>query len=99
MILNTAPDGAKVLDLSAAHIARAEATVQARVIKISAGYVEVRNEIDVFAADDFFQNRIRDGLAKLLKDPADIDEIVKFGLTSSDLELLTDFVLGKTPGE
>lgn len=99
MILNTAPDGAKVLDLSAAHVARAEATGVARFVKISAGYIEVNNEIDVFAADDFFQNRIRDGLSKLLKDPSDIDEIVKFGLTASDLELLTDFVLGKTPGE
>lgn len=99
MILKAAPEGAEVLDLSAAHVARAEATGTTRVVKITAGYIEVNNEIDVFAADDFFQNRIRDGLAKLLKDPADIEEIVKFGLTAPDLEMLTEFVLGKTPGE
>lgn len=100
-ILSAAPEGAEVLDLGAARVARAEAR-QGKplpVIKLSAGYVEVSPEMDVLSADDFAAGRIRDGLAKLLADPADIDELVKGGVSKDDLEQIVQFVTANSLGE
>ena len=100
-ILKTAPEGAEVLDLGAARVARAEAR-QGKplpVIKLSAGFVEVSAEMDVMSADDFAAGRIREGLAKLLADPTDVDELVKGGISKDDLEQIVQFVTGKSLGE
>lgn len=100
-ILKNAPEGAEVLDLGAARVARAEAR-QGKplpVIKLSAGYVEVSPEMDVLSADDFRVGRIRQGLEKLLADPADVDELVKDGLSKPDLESIVEFVTGNSLGE
>ena len=100
-ILKTAPEGAEVLDLGAARVARAEAR-QGKplpVIKLSAGFVEVSAEMDVMSADDFAAGRIKEGLAKLLADPTDVDELVKGGISKDDLEQIVQFVTGKSLGE
>lgn len=100
-ILVSAPEGAEVLDLGAARAARAEARVGKAlpVIKLAAGFVEVSPEMDVLSADDFAAGRIREGLAKLLADPADVDELVKGGISKDDLEQIVQFVTGNSLGE
>jgi len=102
-ILKDAPEGAKVLDLAAARAAREEARVQAGeakpVIKLEAGFVEVNPEVDVLAAEAFTEGHIRDGLAKLLADPADIDVLVEGGLSRFDLEAIVNFITGVGLGE
>jgi hypothetical protein len=101
-ILKKAPAGAEVLDLDAAHAARAEARAAAgktsSFIKISAGYVEVRAEAPLSAAVALQSENIRDGLAGLLVDPADIDALLG-EITSQDLEALTGFITGSSLGE
>lgn len=102
-ILKDAPEGAKVLDLAAARAARDEARAKAgetsAVIKLEAGFVEVKPEIDVLCAEDFKEGRIRLGLAKLLADPDDIDALVERGLSQGDLEAIVTFVTGVSLGE
>lgn len=102
-ITNEAPKGAAVLDLEAARAARVEARVAAGeanpVIKLAAGYVEVNAEVDVLSAEDFAAGRIRDGLAKMLADPADIDVLVEHGLSAEDLKAIVEFISGVSLGE
>lgn len=100
-ILREAPEGSEILDLGAARAARAEAR-QGKplpVIKLSAGFVEVSPEMDVMSADDFAAGHIKDGLAKLLADPADVDELVAGGISKDDLEAIVQFVTGNSLGE
>lgn len=102
-ILSSAPEGAEVLDLDAARAARAEARAAAGkglpLIKVSAGYVEAKPEIDLECAEDFLAGRFRDGLAKLLADPADVDALWAGGLSRADLDTIGEFVNGATSGE
>lgn len=100
-ILTAAPEGAEVLDLDAARAARAEAR-QGKplpVIKLSAGYVEVSPEMDVLSADDFANGHIKEGLAKLLADPADVDVLAQGGISKDDLQAIVQFVTGNSLGE
>lgn len=100
-ILTEAPAGAEVLDLGAARAARAEARKgqPLPVIKLSAGFVEVSPEMDVMSAEDFAAGRLREGLAKLLADPADVDELIAGGVSKDDLEQIVQFVTGNSLGE
>jgi hypothetical protein len=102
-ILNTAPEGANVLDLGAARAARAEVRAASGqsvpLIKIDAGFIEVRPEIDLLCAEDFVAGKFHEGLAKLLVDPADIDVLLADGLSKDDLEAITTFVTGTGLGE
>jgi hypothetical protein len=92
-ILSKAPEGAKVLDLGAARSARAEVRAAEGqgnpVIKLAAGYVEVRPEISISIASAFENNDIRGGLAGLLVDPADVDALFDDGLTAQDMEAVS----------
>lgn len=101
MILDTAPEGANVLDLDAAREARAEAKKDEPnpVIKLQAGFVELRKEVDITAADDFKDGNLLAGLAKLLADPADVAALTKDGFSSEDLSAVTMFVSGRSLGE
>jgi hypothetical protein len=102
-ILKSAPEGANVLDLDAARVARAEARAAAGeslpLIKVAAGYVETKPEIDLTCADDFVAGRISAGLAKLLADPTDVASLLADGLSRDDLEAITTFVAGTSLGE
>ena len=102
-ITNEAPKGAPVLDLEAARAARVEARAAAGeanpVIKLAAGYVEVNPEMDVLSAEDFTAGRIRDGLAKMLADPADIEVLVEQGISAEDLKAIVEFISGVSLGE
>lgn len=101
-ILSAAPEGARVLDLDAARAARAEARAAAGqalpMIKVAAGFVPVRAEIDIECVEDFTAGRFRSGIARLLADPADVDVLID-GLTKDDLEIITKFVTGASLGE
>lgn len=102
-ILKTAPDGANVLDLAGARAGRAEARALAGesnpVLKIDAGYLELKPEIDITTSEDFLAGQTRVALSKLLVDPADVDALLSAGLSTGDLEAITKFVAGATPGE
>lgn len=102
-ILQNAPEGAKVLDLNAARVARAEARSAAGeanpVIKLEAGFIEVNPEVDVLSAEEFAAGRIREGLAKLLVDPSDIDALVEVGVSDGDLKAIMSFITGVSLGE
>lgn len=102
-ILKSAPEGAQVLDLDAARVARMEARAAAGLgslfIKLAAGYVEVKPEVDLLAGDAFTSGRLADGLSKLLADPADVEAILAGGLSKDDLEEITRFVTGLSVGE
>lgn len=100
-ILDRAPDGAEVLDLGAARAARKEARgdLPKPVIKLTAGFVEINPEFDVLSAEDFAAGHIKAGLARVLADPTDIDELVKGGLSQADLEAIVSFVTGRSLGE
>lgn len=102
-ILSAAPEGARVLDLDAARAARAEARAAAGeglpLIKVSAGFVEVRAEVDLTAAEDFLAGKFREGLALLLADPADIDAVLAGGLSKDDLDAIGTFITGASAGE
>ena len=101
-ILKKVPEGAEVLDLGAARVARAEARVAegkaGRFLKISAGYIECKVEIPVEVAFTL-QSDVKEGLAGILMDPKDIDALLADGLSSQDLEAMTDLVTGKSLGE
>ena len=102
-ILKKAPEGAEVLDLGAARAARAEARAAsgqgASFLKFGAGYVEVKPEFALSVAFDFKAENIQEGLAGLLVDPADLDALLKDGLTAQDLEGITAFISGSMLGE
>lgn len=102
-ILSKAPENATVLDLGAARAARQEARTAAGVtnpvIKLGAGFVEVRPEIDVLCAEEFSAGNIKGGLARLLADPDDIDAIAGEGLSKDDLEAIIQFITGVSLGE
>lgn len=100
-VLQEAPEGAEVIDIASARAARAEidATLPPVLLKIDAGFVQLRRELDVLCAEDFTSGRFRAGLAKILADPADIDELVAFGLSRPDLEQIVNHITGKTLGE
>lgn len=100
-IRTEAPEGARVLDLEAARAARAEARVgqPLPVVKLSAGYIDVKPEIDLLCVEDLKAGRFREGLARLLADPDDVDTLLSSGLTDADALLLTKFVTGQEPGE
>ena len=101
-ILKKAPEGAEVLDLGAARVARAEARAAeglgAKFLKISAGFIEVKVEIPVEVAFTL-QSDIKAGLEGMLVDPTDIDALLTDGLTAQDLEAMTALVTGKSLGE
>ena len=98
-ILETIPEGAAVIDLDAARIARAEARESKTFIKLSVGYVEVKPEIALESAEAFQQERVRDGIALLLSDPADVDALYKDGISAEDLAVIVEHISGKTLGE
>jgi hypothetical protein len=98
-LLDKLPDGADVLDLGAARVARAEARKSASFIKLEAGFVEVNHEVPLEAAYLFQQEDIKKGLSLLLADPADVAVLFEAGLTAQDLEAIVQFVSGKQLGE
>lgn len=101
-IVSKIPANAEVLDLAAARAARAEARAAdgkgTPFLKLSAGYVEVQPEIPVAAAFLFQEEKIKEGLALILVDQADIDILWPI-LTQDDLAALVNFVTGKSVGE
>ena len=101
MILKEAPAGAEVIDLVAARAARAEVRkdAPARLVKVTAGFVELAPEIDIFCAADLMEGRYKEGLSKLLADPADIEPLLAFGLSVDDLSILTEAITGRSLGE
>ena len=102
-ILKKAPEGARVLDLNASRVAHAEALAAEGapnpVIKLAAGFIEVRPDLNLLCAEDFTEGRFSAGLAKILIDPTDADELLKGGLTKEDLEAISAFITGKSLGE
>ena len=102
-ILKAAPEGATVLDLDAARVARAEARAAAgqgaSFLKFAAGYVEVKPEFALSVAFDLQAERIEEGLAGLLVDPADLEALLADGLTAQDLKSITEFITGTPLGE
>lgn len=101
-ILDTVPEGADVLDIPAAHKARAEQRAAdgkgSPYIKLTPGYVAVVAEIPLQAAVDLQGERIAEGLAQLLADPADAAALLS-ELTAADVEALAQFITGNTLGE
>lgn len=92
MISETAPEGAKVLDLSALRLARAEARTDQPlpVIKLSTGFVTCVAEVPIEAGYLLGEGKVLETLQLLCADPADADAIIADGLTAQDLsELLT----------
>lgn len=102
-ILSSAPEGATVFDLDGARAARAEARAAAGVglpvLKVSAGYIEVKPEVDLDSADLFLAGDLKGGLAKLLADPADVDAVLAGGLSREDLDAIGTFITGLNQGE
>jgi hypothetical protein len=98
-IIKNLPDGASVIDLGAARVARAEAKEAKSYIKLAAGFIQVKTEIPLEVAFAFEEGRILDGLASMLADPADADSLIKDGLTAEDLEVIIGHVSGKSLGE
>ena len=101
-ILSKLPEGASVLDLDAARVARQEARAAQGLgdpfIKLEAGYVQVVPEVPLAAAYLFQDERIKEGLELLFADKADA-EAVWPTLTAGDFEAILNFITGKTPGE
>lgn len=98
-LLNELPEGAQVLDLGAARVARAEASTTRSFLKLAAGYVEVKSEVPLQAAFSVADADIKGALASLLADPADFDALLADGLTSGDITAITEFIAGKSLGE
>lgn len=102
-ILKKAPEGAQVLDLGAARVARAEARAAEGkgnpFLKLAAGFVEVKPEFALTVAFDFKAERIEEGLAGLLVDPADLPVLLADGLSGQDLEGIAKFINGTPLGE
>ena len=100
-VLKEAPAGAAVLDIAELRAARAEAQKDQAgpVVKVEAGYLQLKREIDVTAAIDFAAGKFRPGLEKLLEDPADVDALIAGGLSTDDINALTQFISGRSLGE
>jgi len=102
-ILNTAPEGANVLDLGEARRTRAEIRAAkgdgTPYLKLAAGYVEVLPEIPLISAFLFQAEKIEEGLRAMLADPADVGALLEDGLSAEDLAELAKFVAGKSLGE
>jgi hypothetical protein len=100
-ISKKAPEGANVLDLGALRTARAEARAgqPSPVIKLSAGYIDIKPEMDVFVAEDLIAGKIKSALTRLLADPADVDALLAEGVTDDDLQGIIEFAAGKKLGE
>ena len=98
-ILSETPEGAKVLDLAAARVARAEARGEKSYLKLNAGFVEVQPEVALAAADAFVAGDIKKGVSLLVADPADADLLIADGLTAEDLEAIIEHISGKSLGE
>ncbi len=102
-ILTTLPEGARVLDLDAARAARAEARAAAGdgppYVKVAAGYIAMRPEMDLEAGEDFMAGKLREGLAKMLADPADLDALLADGFSKDDLNAIGEYVTGASLGE
>ncbi len=96
-VLTDAPAGAKVLDLSAAQAARQEARAAAGepnpIIKLTAGYVEMKSEVPLAVAVDLSDGDLRTGLGGLLADPTDVNVLLN-GITSADVDDLVQFITG-----
>lgn len=101
-IVSSAPEGASVLDLAAERAARAEArSAQGKgdpYIKLEAGFVQVYPEVPLSAAFLFQDGKVKEGLALLLVDEADI-ELLWPTLTKDDFEAISNFIAGKSVGE
>jgi hypothetical protein len=102
-ILSEAPAGSRVYDLGAARMAREEVRVAAGgalpLLKLAVGFVEVRPEVALAVGIDFQAEKIREGLAGLLADPADVDTLLADGLTKEDLQAIVQFMAGLELGE
>ena len=96
-----APAGAKVFDLPAARSARAEARKgePAVVLKLSAGYVEIKPELDLMTVEDLLQGQFKSALVRLFVDPADADALLNEGISDDDLAAIFEFAAGKPLGE
>jgi hypothetical protein len=101
-IISSLPEGATVLDLAAERAARQEARAAQGLgdpfIKLEAGYVQVHPEVPLAAAFLLQDGKIKEGLAMLLVDEADIEALWPI-LTSADFEAISNFITGKTVGE
>ena len=100
-LLKKAPDGAKVLDLPSARLARAEARVgePSSYIKLTAGYVEIKPELDVLVVGDLIEGNVKDALLRLFTDPKDVDVVMAEGISDIDLKAIFEFASGKSLGE
>lgn len=102
-ILSEAPAGANILDLGQARAARAEARAAAGegnpLVKLTAGYVEVKPEFDIFIGELLMVGKTRDALTGLLVHPEDVDALIGEGLTPADLNAIVEFIGGVTLGE
>jgi hypothetical protein len=45
------------------------------------------------------EERVREGIAMLLADPADVDALYKDGLSAEDLGVIVEHISGKSLGE
>jgi len=101
-LISSLPEGATVLDLAAERVARQEARAAQGLgdpyIKLEAGYVQVNAEVPLAAAFLLQDGKVKEGLALLLADTADVDVLWPI-LTAGDFESVINFITGKTPGE
>ena len=100
-LIQKAPEGAKVLDLPSARLARAEARVgePSSYIKLTAGYVEIKAELDVLVVGDLLNAKIKEALTRLFADPLDVDVVMAEGISDTDLQAIFEFASGKSLGE
>ena len=100
-IVKKAPTGAKVFDLPAARTARAEARKgePAVFLKLTAGYVEIKPELDIFVIEELLQGQVKPALVRLFVDPADADALLKEGICDADMKAIFEFAAGKELGE
>ena len=100
-LVKKAPAGAKVFDLPAARSARAEARKDepAVFLKLSAGYVEIKPELDIFVIEELLQGQVKPALIRLFVDPTDADALLKEGISDEDMRAIFEFAAGKPLGE
>ena len=100
-LIKKVPSGTKVFDLPAARAARAEARVgePAVYLKLSAGYVEIKPELDVFVVEELLAGNLKPALVRLFVDPNDADTLLKEGISDADMRAIFEFAAGKSLGE
>jgi hypothetical protein len=102
-IRKDAPEGAHVLDLSAARAARAEARAAAGegnpFLKLTVGYVEVKAEVPLAAMDFFTASDLTKGISALVADPEDVQTLLDDGLSTEDVTAILKFIGGTDQGE